>query len=139
MSTDVEAAMTNLADTIRDKTGTSDTLTISEMAGAVATIGSSGSSGMPDYSAGVSVAEPLQASPFIAPTNGYLLVSADWTEATSVVINGNDLHLNIIDSAGGEVSFPYTILLSEGDVIYFTTTAYTNTYSGTFVPLKGAN
>lgn len=86
--------------------------------------------GMPDYTAGVSVELP-----YIAPSNGFLLVH--------LVFNAGDAYLyvnniKVQEAGGGAVAgMDYMIPVSKGDNITRSTTSVY--YHGVFYPVKGVN
>ena len=95
---------------------------------------------MPDYANGLSVTPPTSGSKFTAPSNG-IYVMLGYVPAASgsarLNINGVETNYGTMNAGGYYDSHDaVTVLLSKGDVIY-----WTNSIAGssTFYPLKGAN
>ena len=93
----------------------------------------------PDYSAGVTIANPYS-SPFTAPSNGIcVLMLAAQNSHTEVYINGHDSGFAIKNADNADemdwysMSFP----VATGDVVSLTINPGSK-YAGTFFPYKGA-
>ena len=97
--------------------------------------------GMPDYSAGIAVSTPIEASPFVAPCDGLYVVTGllSNTNAT-LTINGSISAYTFYMSSTNSCKSAMTIPLSKDDICYWDKTfnAFLKT-SQQFYPLKGVN
>ena len=92
--------------------------------------------GMPDYSAGVSVANSTILSGFTAPSDGVLMFDAGISNAT---INGIGIVAGYYYTPNSATyGQPVSMLLSKGDILK-ANNAYGTTNHSIFYPLKGAN
>lgn len=97
--------------------------------------------GMPDWSAGIDIAVPVQATPYICPSNGVYVFCflSNVSGSTFLYINGVKT-ANIISQSTNynRNRQSSSVVLAKDDVIYFNQSA-TDIYSSTFYPLKGVN
>lgn len=92
--------------------------------------------GMPDYSAGVSVANSTILSGFTAPSDGVLIFDAGISNAT---INGIAIAAGYYYTPdGASYGQPVSMLLSKGDILK-AANIYSTTDHSVFYPLKGVN
>lgn len=76
--------------------------------------------GIPDYSAGVSIAFPLQASPYTAPANGFVAFAFKYSNATGdLYINGNVV-ANKQSSGSNRDNDSMMFPVAKNDVLYWT-------------------
>ena len=92
---------------------------------------------MPDYSAGISVTYPVQATPFVAPKDGVYI--------TCFVVNGTQNYLYIngkktgyCQNIGGQYrdAGTFCIPLQKGDSVYWSVASTASTYTSVFYPFK---
>jgi hypothetical protein len=94
---------------------------------------------MPDYTAGIDIDFPLSATPYTAPCNGVYVVNFYVNNKTTYLyINNIRSAYSQHNSSGDRDSSSMTINLKKGDTIYWDLN-YSQLYSSTFYPLKGAN
>lgn len=95
--------------------------------------------GMPDYSAGIDFARPVEATPYTAPCAGWYVTSFQHLNGEDqLVINGVDSAFAMSSPTSNRDRCTIVVPLCKGDVIYWKLTGGTCTTS-MFYPLKGAN
>lgn len=97
--------------------------------------------GMPDYSAGIAIATPIETSPFVAPCDGLYVVRGILSNTNaSLIINGITTAFVFYNSSANRDGSALSIPLSKGDICYWNRTfnAFLET-SQQFYPFKGVN
>lgn len=96
--------------------------------------------GVPDYSAGISVAYPVQAKPFVAPSDGVYITTIVVNNTTAILyINGVATGYSHHNANSYRDTTSQYIPLLKGDSIYWSVATSTGTYTSMFYPFKGAN
>lgn len=96
--------------------------------------------GVPDYSAGVSVTYPVQAKPFVAPSDGVYIATIVVNNVTAILyINGVATGYSQRNANSYRDASSQYIPLLKGDSIYWSVATPTGTNTSMFYPFKGAN
>lgn len=96
--------------------------------------------GVPDYSAGISVAYPVQAKPFVAPSDGVYITTIVVNNTTAILyINGVATGYSQRNANSYRDASSLYIPLSKGDSIYWSVARPTCADTSMFYPFKGVN
>lgn len=79
--------------------------------------------GMPDYTAGVDITFPLQASPYIAPANGFVAFNPIYNNGSANLYINNTIVANKSNAGNYRDSTSFLIPVSKNDVVYWTANA----------------